>query len=427
MNKEIVTVVGTGYVGLPLACLLALKKHQVHGFDVNKKLTEKINKGIPPFKDSLVEKSLQKVVPFYLKATQNPKVIGKSDVVIISVPTPVDKDYRPDFNPLIGAVKTVGENLKKGQLIIIESTINPGVSEEIILPLLERKKYKVGKDFYLAHVPERINPGDPERNVSNLPRNVGAFTKKGLEKAVVFYRSFIDAPINPMHSIKEAEATKTIENAFRDINIAFVNEIAKSFDQMGIDVVEVIKGAASKFSFMPHWPSCGVGGHCIPVDPYYLIRKAETIGFSHDFLKLARRINNSMPDYTAELLQDELNEFKLSVKNTPVGILGISYKANIDDTRESPAFEIIEKVKKMGGEVMTFDPFLKKYSTEKSLQDILKKSLALIVATDHQDFINRLDGKILKKNKIKVVIDGKNCLDKENIEAYGIRYKGIGR
>ena len=427
MQKEIITVIGVGYVGLPLACLLATKKYKVYGLDTNKTLVDKINKGIPPINDSLVVKSLAKIVPEYLKATQDAKVIGKSDIVIVSVPTPVDKSYQPDFEPIIKATETIAKNLKKGQLIVIESTINPGVSEEIILPILEKQKFKVGKDFYLAHVPERINPGDPKRDVSNLPRNVGAVTKKGLKRAVDFYESIIDAPINPMNSIKAAEATKTIENAFRDINIAFVNELAKSFDQLGIDVVEVIKGASSKFSFMPHWPSCGVGGHCIPVDPYYLIQKAEAVGFSHDFLKLARRINNNMPNYTVELLQDALNELKLPIKNTSIGVLGISYKANIGDTRESPSFKIIEQLEKMGAKIITFDPFVKKHSTEKSLKDILKKSVAIIVATDHSDFVNTIDGDILKESKVKLVIDGKNCLDKNNIEACGIKYKGIGR
>ena len=427
MQKEIITVIGVGYVGLPLACLLATKKYKVYGLDTNKTLVDKINKGIPPINDSLVVKSLAKIVPEYLRATQDAKVIGKSDIVIVSVPTPVDKSYQPDFEPIIKATETIAKNLKKGQLIVIESTINPGVSEEIILPILEKQKFKVGKDFFLAHVPERINPGDPKRDVSNLPRNVGAVTKKGLKKAVDFYESIIDAPINPMNSIKAAEATKTIENAFRDINIAFVNELAKSFDQLGIDIVEVIKGASSKFSFMPHWPSCGVGGHCIPVDPYYLIQKAEAVGFSHDFLKLARRINNNMPNYTVELLQDALNELKLPIKNTSIGVLGISYKANIGDTRESPSFKIIEQLEKMGAKIITFDPFVKKHSTEKSLKDILKKSVAIIVATDHSDFVNTIDGDILKESKVKLVIDGKNCLDKNNIEACGIKYKGIGR
>jgi len=427
MQKEIITVIGVGYVGLPLACLLATKKYKVYGLDTNKTLVDKINKGIPPINDSLVVKSLAKIVPEYLKATQDAKVIGKSDIVIVSVPTPVDKSYQPNFEPLIEATETIAKNLKKGQLIVIESTINPGVSEEIILPILEKQKFKVGKDFYLAHVPERINPGDPKRDVSNLPRNVGALTKRGLKRAVDFYESIIDAPINPMNSIKATEATKTIENAFRDINIAFVNELAKSFDQLGIDVVEVIKGASSKFSFMPHWPSCGVGGHCIPVDPYYLIQKAEAVGFSHDFLKLARRINNNMPNYTVELLQDALNELKLPIKNTSIGVLGISYKANIGDTRESPSFKIIEQLEKMGAKIITFDPFVKKHSTEKSLKDILKKSVAIIVATDHSEFVNMIDGDILKENKVELVIDGKNCLDKNNIEACGIKYKGIGR
>lgn len=426
---------GIGYVGLPLACLAAKKGYEVYGFDINKELVKSVNRKKPPFKDELVKESLGQVVygsgsglkTGWLKATTNPEVIKKSQIVVICVPTPVDEKYLPDFGPLISACKTITGNLKKAPLVVVESTINPGVCEEVVLPIFEQAGYKEGRDFYLAHAPERINPGDPKWNVSNLARNVGALSKKGLEMAMEFYQSIIDAPINPMKSIQEAEATKTIENAFRDINIAFINEIAKSFDQLGIDIIDVIKGASSKFSFMPHWPSCGVGGHCIPVDPYYLIQKAETVGFSHDFLKLARRINNEMPHYAVELLQDELNKLKLPVKKTKIGVLGISYKANIDDTRESPAFTIIDDLKKLGAEVLTFDPYLKKYSSEKSLNDILRKSQALLITTDHDEFKRILDGKKLKQNQIKLVLDGKNCLSKEDILKAGVAYKGIGR
>jgi nucleotide sugar dehydrogenase len=425
--KEKVTVLGIGYVGFPLACLAASRGYQVFGLDINKNLVNKIKKGKAPFKDSLVEKLLPKVIDKNFKATTDQKVLKKSDIIIICVPTPVDKNYQPDFKPLINASQTILKNFKKKQLIIVESTINPGVCEEIILPLFKKKGLKVGQDFYLAHAPERINPGDPKWNVSNLPRNVGAFSKTGLKKAVTFYETIIDAPINPMKSIREAEATKTIENAFRDINIAFINEIAKSFDQLNIDIIDVIKGASSKFSFMAHWPSCGVGGHCIPVDPYYLIRKAEEVGFSHDFLKLARSINNDMPKYTVKLLQDSLNEIELAVKNTTIGVLGISYKANIDDTRESPTYKIIESLKEKEAKVLTYDPYVKSKSSEKSLKEILKKATAIIVATDHKEFIDKLTDVYLKKYDIKAVIDGKNCLDKNKIKKAGIVYKGIGR
>ncbi|MBD3300556.1 MAG: nucleotide sugar dehydrogenase [Candidatus Moranbacteria bacterium] len=428
MKKEKVTIVGIGYVGLPLACVAANKGYFVYGFDINKKAVAKVNHGEAPFKDVLVEEMLPTLVEEKkLKATTDETVIKDSEIVIVCVPTPVDNNYRPDFGPLRSAVATISDNNKKGQLVVVESTINPGVCEEVVLPLLEGQGLKLGEDFYLAHAPERINPGDSHWNVSNLPRNVGAMTEKGLKKAVEFYERVIDAKINPMKSIREAEATKTIENAFRDINIAFINEIAKSFDQLGIDVVDVIKGASSKFSFMAHWPSCGVGGHCIPVDPYYLIQKAETVGFSHDFLKLARKINNSMPNYAVELLQNELNKVEMPVKRTKIGLLGISYKAGIDDTRESPSFEILQELNKLEADVVAFDPYVLSKSGVKSLEEVLARSEALIVATDHNQFKKELTGENLKKNGIKVVIDGKNCLGKDEIIEAGVLYKGIGR
>ena len=178
---------------------------------------------------------------------------------------------------------------------------------------------------------------------------------------------------------------------------------------------------------MVHWPSCGVGGHCIPVDPYYLIQKAESVGFSHDFLKLARKINNEMPYYTVELLQDELNELNLPIKKTKIGLLGMSYKADIDDTRESPSFVILERLKEMGADVLVYDPYLPEQSTEKSLDAILKKADALVIATNHTQFIQELSGENLKKSNVKLIIDGKNCLDKDDIQAAGVAYKGIGR
>ncbi|MBD3238821.1 MAG: nucleotide sugar dehydrogenase [Candidatus Moranbacteria bacterium] len=427
-SKKRITVIGVGYVGLPLACLAANKDYQVDGLDINKQLTAKINKARIPFQDSLVKKLLAKVVKNRkLRATTQEKVIQHAEIVIVCVPTPVDENYQPDFKPLIKATETIKKNLKDKQLIIIESTINPGVCEEVILPILEDKNNKVGKNFYLAHAPERINPGDLKWNVANLPRNIGAMSKEGLTLAVDFYSDIIEAKINPMKSIREAEATKTIENAFRDINIAFINEIAKSFDQLGIDVVDVIKGAASKFSFMPHWPSCGVGGHCIPVDPYYLIRKAEIAGFSHDFLKLARKINNEMPKYTVEMVQDELNKLGMAVKNAKIAVLGVAYKADIDDTRESPSFEIIKLLKDMGAKVSTYDPYVKELSSEKDLNSILEKAEILLIATDHKQFKNKLKPIVLKKYQIKAVIDGKNCLDKEEFAKQKIVYKGIGR
>lgn len=422
-KKQTVCIVGLGYVGLPLAVQCALKGYEVYGLENDTAKNDLINSGKSPIKEEFLEKNL----PLKnLTATNDPSVIKKSDFVIVCVPTPVDETFMPDLTPVKIATQTIVENLNPGQLVVIESTINPGVCEEVVEPIFAAAGYKVGKDYELAHCPERINPGDPKWNVTNIPRVVGSFSEQGLKTAVAFYESVIDAQIMPMKSVREAEATKIMENSFRDINLAFVNELAKSFDVLGIDVVDVIKGASTKpFAFMPHWPGRGVGGHCIPVDPYYLIERAKASGFDHEFLKIARKVNNSMPEYTVELLQDSLNKVKLPVNGTPVGLLGISYKPNIADLRESPSLKIIKHLEHHGAEIITFDPHVEKMSSVKSLEEILEKSTALIVATGHKEFID-IDPAIYKKHGIKVIIDGMNCLDKKAIEDLGIVYKGIG-
>lgn len=423
-NKQSVCIIGLGYVGLPLAVQSALRGYDVCGLDNDREKISKIHSGKSPIHEEFLDINLPKVK---IHATTEPNVIKKCDIAIVCVPTPVDEKKYPDLTPVREAVKSIVKNFKKGQLVIIESTINPGVCEEVVEPLFAEAGYVVNKDYYLAHCPERINPGDLKWNVTNIARVVGAFDKIGLEKAASFYESIVDAQIMRMSSIREAEAVKIVENSFRDINIAFVNELAKSFDRLGIDVVEAIKGAATKpFSFMAHWPSCGVGGHCIPVDPYYLIERAKLSGFDHEFMKIARKVNLSMPEYTVELLQDALNEVEMPLKGTIVGVLGLSYKANVSDLRESPVEEIIKLLKENKSEVLVFDPHVLGKSNVKSLEELFKKSDAILLATDHNEF-KKINPEDLKKHKIKVVIDGKNCLDKESIKKMGIIYKGIGR
>lgn len=424
-KQETVVVIGLGYVGLPLLLRASERGYQAIGFDTNEEKIALLQKKLSPMEDSFLEKNIAR---FPFTATSDPAKIAEGDIVLICVPTPVDDSYYPDLTPVIDATEFIATHLKPGALVVLESTVNPGVSEEIVKPLFEKHGKKEGKDFFLAHCPERINPGDPKWNVTNIPRVVGSFGEKGLEKALAFYRSIVDGEIRPMQSIREAEAVKIVENSFRDINIAFVNELARSFDLLDIDTTDVIRGAATKpFAFMPHYPSCGVGGHCIPVDPYYLIERAKQSGFDHKFLKLAREINNSMPDYTVELLQDALNSLCLPLNGTPVGVLGLAYKANIDDMRESPALEIIQLLKHHGAEVITFDPHVKKLSTASSLEDLLSQSKALLLATDHREFKETLTPELLKKHTIRVIVDGKNCLEKRAFEKAGIIYKGIGR
>ena len=424
-EKTTVGIVGLGYVGLPLAVRARERGYDVVGFDLDEKKNAIIKSGKSPIEDRYLEENIPKH-PF--PASADPSSLRTADVVLVCVPTPVDELYMPDLTPVIGAMETVAGNLKKGALVVLESTVNPGVSEEVVVPIFEKFGHVISQDVFLAHCPERINPGDAVWNVTNIPRVVGSLDAEGLERALAFYRSIIDGEIRPMKSIREAEAVKVVENSFRDINIAFVNELARSFDRLGIDVTDVIRGAATKpFSFLAHFPSCGVGGHCIPVDPYYLIERAKKAGFDHKFLRLAREINNDMPAYTVELLQDALNEVKLPINGTSVGVLGIAYKANIDDVRESPSVRIIEHLEKHLANVETFDPHILDRSSMKSLDTILEKSEAIILATDHTEFKEAITPELLKKNRVKVFIDGKNAFDKESFRKSGIIYKGIGR
>lgn len=419
-------VIGLGYVGLPLALLASEKGYKSVGIEKDANKVDIINDKKSPIADKELEKSIKKH-PF--QASTDTTLIKDADIVIICVPTPVKNHREPDLSPLKGASQEVAQNLKKGALLIIESTINPGVCDDIIIPLVEEASgMKAGKDFYLAHCPERINPGDPNFSVRNINRVVGAQSNEGLQRATKFYESIIEAEIKPMGSLKEAEAVKVVENSFRDINIAFVNELAMSFHKLGINIENVIDGAATKpFAFMAHRPGCGVGGHCIPVDPYYLIEYARGFGFEHDFLNLARRINSRMPEFTVELLQDALNDVGLPMKNTKVALLGLAYKADVDDDRESPAYEIRDLLNKHGMKVITYDPYIPSGSSVKTLDEAVIDTQAVIIATSHSEF-KKITPDLLNKNEIKVVVDGRNLLreNQNDLKAANVIYKGIG-
>ncbi|MFH2105269.1 MAG: nucleotide sugar dehydrogenase [Parcubacteria group bacterium] len=425
-ENKTVAIVGLGYVGLPLACLCSRQGWQVKGIDINKKTIASVNKGIAPIaiEPGYLSEEIKKKK---IKAAEDFKNIADAQVIIICVPTPVSDNYLPNLGPVKSASQSVAKYLKKGQLVVLESTVNPGVSIEVVKPILEESGLKAGKDFHLAHCPERIDPGNKKWTVVNIPRVVGGINKASAEVAKSFYEEILEGKVMMMKSLKEAEAVKIVENSFRDINIAFVNELAQSFNKMDIDIVDVINGASTKpFSFLAHYPSCGVGGHCIPVDPYYLIERAKASGFTHEFLRLAREINNYMPTFTVDLVAQALNDRQKSIKGANIGILGLAYKKNISDTRESPAYEIIELLEKMGAKLHIYDPFVKDGSNADSLGDVLKKSECLVITTDHDEF-KGLGVADLEKNDILAVIDGKNCLDKDSFTKSTVSYQGIGR
>ena len=432
-NKK-AAIIGLGYVGLPLAVLAQEKGWQIYGVDIDQEKIKLINQKKSPLNDPELAKQLK---AYPIKAGTDPAVVSEVAIIIIAVPTPVNKNHQPDLTPLIAAVDSILPHIKKGQTIVIESTINPGVMDEIIAPLFKKRKDLHTKangsssakpTIYLAHCPERINPGDSKWTVRSIPRVLGAYTPAGFKKALRFYKDVIEAPIKEMASPTEAEAVKILENTFRDVNIAFINEMAKSFSVLEIDIINVIAGAATKpFAFMPHYPGSGVGGHCISVDPYYMIERAKQVGFDHKFLKLARQINEGMPAYTVNQLEVGLKNLKLSLSNASIALLGVSYKKDVADTRNSPALIIQKLLQDRGAKVATYDPYSKKHSTVKTLDEAVEKSDIVLLATNHTQFIRKLTPAYLKKHNIKLIVDGKNSLDHIKISRAGIPYYGIGR
>lgn len=410
MNK--ICVVGLGYVGLPLAMQAVKQGFDVIGVDLSQSIVDQVNKGISHIKEDFL---LSLFDNYSLKAQTS--IPAGYDVYIVCVPTPVDNHKTPDLTPVKNAVKSISKIIDDNQLVVIESTINPGVSQEIVKPILDES----GKNYLLAHCPERINPGDKKWNVSNIPRVVGGLTPLATQKAKELYEKIVNATITPVSQIKAAEATKIMENTFRDVNIAFVNEMAQSFYKLGIDVTEVIKGASTKpFAFMPHYPGLGVGGHCIAVDPYYMIQKGRDVGFEHNFLIRARKINSSMPRYCANAVQNGLNFLGYPVNGTKIVVLGLSYKPNIADNRESPSYDIIKILKARKANLVIFDPYFLNESSVKNLNDALIDATCVVIATAHDDF---LDESLY--DKIPFIFDGRNCLDKTKLSSKTL-YRGVG-
>lgn len=421
-----VAIMGLGYVGLPLALLCARKGYRVIGIDHDADKIELLRNKVSPFHDKEITRELADTA---IEFDTEPARVGEASIIILCVPTPVYPDYTPNLEPLTGAGMNIAPHIARGTLVIIESTINPGVSEDIMLPIFETGSgFTGGIEFELSHCPERINPGDPVWNLESIPRVVGSLTSQGLAQTVAFYESILNAAVNPMGSLKETEAVKVVENSFRDVNIAFVNELAMSFKKLGIDVMNVINGAATKpFSFMPHAPGCGVGGHCIPVDPYYLINYGKKNGFNHQFLAMARRINNHMPIFTIEIAEEALRTKGFTLRGAKIAILGLSYKPDVDDVRESPAHKIIEELTAKGAHPVSYDPYAITHSDVKNLDDALAGAAAVIVVTAHKKFLEELNPDYLERHGVSVIVDGRNCLNKDHFLASNVLYTGIGR
>jgi len=421
-----VCVMGLGYVGGPLVTLIAKKGYEAFGYDINERRIALYKKDASPIEDEFILKELPKLHNKIIFSSNPKETVAKADVILICVPTPVTKKKEPDLSFLVSAVKTVRNYMKKRVMVIVESTIYPGTIEEICLPILSEKGV-VGKDFFLGHCPERIDPCNVKHfTVENIPRVLGMVSNKGLEKAKQLYNSLLSASVITVGSVKSAEASKILENTFRDVNIALINEIALSFEKMGINTIEVIEASSTKpFSFMPHWPGCGVGGHCIPIDPYYMIQKAESLGFDHKMLKLARKINENMPIVTLQKILEGCKEAGIDPAKSTISMLGLSYKPNIKDLRESASLKILPLLKNRFKKVNVFDPHCPEKSTVDNLTDSIKSDVVLLV-TSHSEFKN-IRASHFVANNVKVVVDGRNFWNPAQIKSAGIIYRGIGR
>lgn len=425
-------IIGLGYVGLPLATLAREKGWQVIGIDINTEKVAAIAAGQTPFHDPALAEQL---TAHPIEATSDFARLSNADVIIVAVPTPVTDTHQPDLTPLSSALESALPHFSAGQVLVVESTINPGVMAEVVVPIVQRRDDLVldadnpaAANFFIAHCPERINPGDSKWTVRNIPRVLGGFSAAGAEKARAFYDSVLEAPVTVLGSATEAEAVKILENTFRDINIAYINEMAKSFDALGINISNVIAGAATKpFAFLPHYPGNGVGGHCISVDPYYMIERARQVGFDHQFLKLARQINESMPAFSIELLERALKKTGRQLADAKVAVAGLAYKKNVADLRNSPARKAVELLQGHVKAVRSFDPFAPDHSTATSLVEAVTGADAIMLACDHDVLVAELTAKNIASWQVPVVVDGKNALNQAALQAAGITYVGIGR
>ncbi len=425
-KKElIVGVVGLGYVGLPLAVEKAKAGFKTIGFDIQPEKVDMVNKGQNYIGD-VVGSDLKKLVENGMfRATNNFDFIKEADFVAICVPTPLDKHQQPDISYIKSSAQAIARHFKRNTIIVLESTTYPGTTTELIMPILENGSgLKCGEDFYLAFSPERVDPGNLIYKTKNTPKVVGGVGKDATEIAAAMYRAVLDSDIREVSSPEVAEMEKILENTYRNVNIALVNELAMLCEKMDIDVWEVIDAAKTKpYGFQAFYPGPGLGGHCIPLDPYYLSWKAREFGFHTSMIENSMMINDKMPEYCVERASKILNNFKKPLNGSCILVLGVAYKADIDDYRESPAISVIKELKKHKAYVEYYDPWVKSYRDEGTMYYsldkidgwIVSKYDLIIITTAHSN----VDYEMVQKNA-KIIFDTKNVMkdiiNRENIE-----------
>ncbi len=404
-------VIGLGYVGLPLAVEFARAGFTVIGYDVNVEKVTELNAGRSYIPDVASAHLAEVVASGRFRATTDPRALADVDIIDICVPTPLRKTRDPDLSYVVQAVDSTAAVLRKGKLVILESTTYPGTTDEVVKPALEAGGLKAGEDFYLAFSPERVDPGNPTYTTKNIPKVVGGINEASTKAAVLFYEQVIETVI-PVGSTRVAEMVKLLENTFRAVNIAMVNELALMCHRMNIDVWEVIDAAKTKpFGFMPFYPGPGLGGHCIPIDPYYLSWKARQSGFEARFIELAGNINGAMPQYVVERIGEALNSTRKALNGSRVHIFGVAYKRDVNDLRESPALDVMELLIRRGAEVSYTDPYVPVLQHGSlDLKSVAEKASAAgrdcaVIITDHKvfDYPGMVD-------RFPLIVDTRNAL-----------------
>lgn len=422
-RKAVIGVIGLGYVGLPLSVEKARAGYKVIGFDIQKSKVDMVNKGYNYIGD-IVDDDLKMLVQSgLLSATHDFSFIRDVDCVAICVPTPLDKYFQPDISYVVNSTKEIARYLHKGMLVVLESTTYPGTTEEVVKPILEETGLICGQDFFLAFSPERVDPGNKIYNIRNTPKVVGGVTPDCTEIAAALYSSVLEGEVFKVSSPTVAEMEKILENTFRNINIALANEMAVICNKMGINVWEVIEAAKTKpYGFMPFYPGPGVGGHCIAVDPFYLTWKAREYGYHTRLIEIAGEINNYMPEFVLERSMKILNRFGKALKGSKILVLGVAYKQDIDDIRESPALKVVDLFVTHGADLQYNDPYVssfcykgRSYQSVELTPQVLSEADLVVITTMHSVY----DYHFIHKNA-KFIFDTKNATkqvpDRWNIE-----------
>lgn len=424
-KKPVIAVIGLGYVGLPVAVEFG-KKYPTIGYDIKARSIEAYKRNVDPTGE-LTPDELKSAIN--IEYTIDPENISKADFIIIAVPTPIDEARQPDLSPLKSATETAGRYMKKGAIVVYESTVYPGTTEEVCVPLLERvSKMKWKKDFHVGYSPERINPGDKQHTLTSIVKVVSGDTEKTLDRVAKLYGSIITAGIHRAPSIKTAEAAKVIENTQRDLNIALMNELAVIFDKLDIDTTDVLEAAGTKWNFLPFRPGL-VGGHCIGVDPYYLTYKAETTGYHPKVILAGRRINDNMGKFIAEKTMKFMTRSCKNIRDAKVGILGLTFKEDCADLRNSRVIDIVTELESYGLTPMIHDPL----ADEKEAKDVFGITLsswerlnrldAIVIAVGHSVYKKTLlENYINKLNPDGCIVDVKAILEFSEVKKSGIQY-----